>query len=184
VRATVPERVRWAIDVLNVEPNDRLLEIGPGPGVAAALIGERLKDGYLLAIDRSAVAVRRALDRNLAHVAAGKVDVRHTSLEDFDGSGGPFDKIFAVNVNLFWVRDATAELERIARFLAPGGALYLFFETPGATKGREIVDRVRSDLRRAGFEVSTDQAQTVSAIVARPDMGESAQPGDEPEARL
>jgi SAM-dependent methyltransferase len=182
VKAKVPERVRQAIDVLSVRPNDRVLEIGPGPGVAAALIGARLEEGRLVAIDRSAVAVRRALDRNRAHVAAGKVDVRRSSLENFDGGGGPFDKIFAINVNLFWVRDATAELERIARFLAPGGALYLFFETPGATKGREIVERIQRALRRAGFDVSIDQSEAVSAIVARPQEEKSPRPGDRPEA--
>jgi SAM-dependent methyltransferase len=161
-----------------------LLEIGPGPGVAAALIGEQLEDGRLVAIDRSAVAVRRALDRNRAHVAAGKVEVRRASLEDFDGSGGPFDKVFAINVNLFWVRDATAELERIARLLAPGGALYLFYEMVGPTSHRKIVDPVRGSLQRAGFDVAIDQSGAVLAIVARPEQGEAAGAGDLPEARF
>ena len=178
----MPERVRWAIDVLAVEPNDRLLEIGPGPGVAAALIGERLLDGRLIAIDRSAVAVRRTLDRNRTHVAAGTVDVRQSSLEDFDGGGGPFDKVFAINVNLFWARDATAELVRIARLLAPGGAIYLFFETPGETKAREIIERVRSNLQRAGFDAAIDQSEAVLAIVARP-AAASALRDAEPETR-
>jgi SAM-dependent methyltransferase len=183
VKATVPERVRRAIDVLAVAPNNRLLEIGPGPGVAAALVAERLETGRLVAIDRSAVAVRRALDRNRAHVAAGKVDVRRSSLEDFDGAGGPFEKVFAINVNLFWVRDASAELDQIARFLAPGGALYLFFETPGAAKGREIVERIRQGLRCAGFDLSIDQSVAVLAIVARPAKAASALPDADPEAR-
>jgi cyclopropane fatty-acyl-phospholipid synthase-like methyltransferase len=174
VNVSVPERVRRAVDVLHLEPNDRLLEIGPGPGVAAALIGERLVTGRLVAIDRSEVAVRRVLERNRAHVVAGRVDVRRASLEEFDGGGGPFDKVFAINVNLFWVRDATAELERIARFLAPGGALYLFFEAPGPTKDRQNIDRVRSNLERAGFEVSTEQAGAISAIVAQPTKRGSA----------
>ena len=85
MKASVPERVRRAVDVLDVQPNDRLLEIGPGPGVAAALIGERLAEGRLVAIDRSAVAVRRTIERNRAHVAAGWIEVLQTSIEDFDG---------------------------------------------------------------------------------------------------
>lgn len=85
MKASVPERVRRAVDVLDVQPNDRLLEIGPGPGVAAALIGERLAEGRLVAIDRSAVAVRRTIERNRAHVAAGRIEVLQTSIEDFDG---------------------------------------------------------------------------------------------------
>lgn len=168
MNAAIPERVRWAVDVLDVRPSDRVLEIGPGPGVAAALIGERLVDGRLVAIDRSEVAVRRALERNRAHVAAGRVEVRLTSLEAFDGSGGPFEKVFAINVNLFWVRDATAELARLRRLLAPGGALYLVYDAPGATKRREIVERVRRALRAADFEGAIEEAPAAVAIIARP----------------
>jgi hypothetical protein len=39
-----------------------------------------------------------------------------------------YDTIFAVNVNLFWVRSCAAELDLVKRLLKPGGALYLFYE--------------------------------------------------------
>jgi cyclopropane fatty-acyl-phospholipid synthase-like methyltransferase len=167
MKPSVPERVQWAVDVLRVQPGDRLLEIGAGPGVAAALVAEQLVDGRLVAIDRSAVAVRRALDRNGAHVAAGKVEVRHASLEDFDGSGGPFDKIFAINVNVFWVGDAAAHVEQLAACLAPGGALYLFYEAPSTSKGREISDRVHNTLRAAGFAASTKKGTAAFAVIGK-----------------
>ena len=169
--ASIPKRVRFAVDLLHVGSSDRLLEIGPGSGVAAALVGERLVDGRLVAIDRSGVAVRRTLARNRDLVAAAKVDVKHTSLEDFDGSGGPFDKVFAINVNLFWVRNAAAEVARIARFLAPRGTLYLFFEAPGSAKGQEILDRVRPSLQDAGFDVSIESTGGLSAIIAQRKTG-------------
>jgi cyclopropane fatty-acyl-phospholipid synthase-like methyltransferase len=167
VATSVPERVRLAVEVLDVEPSDRLLEIGPGPGVAVALIGDELVDGHLVAIDRSVVAARRTLERNRAHVAAEKVTVRHISLEEFDGRGGPFDKIFAINVNLFWARDAAVDLEKIARLLAPAGVFYLFYEAPDSTKGREISDRIRAALMRADFNVSLKDAKGLLAISAR-----------------
>jgi cyclopropane fatty-acyl-phospholipid synthase-like methyltransferase len=48
-----PERLLWAREVLNIKPNDNILEIGCGAGLMSKLIADRLKTGRLLAIDKS-----------------------------------------------------------------------------------------------------------------------------------
>jgi cyclopropane fatty-acyl-phospholipid synthase-like methyltransferase len=63
VRRVVPQRIRWAVEALAIEPGDRLLEIGGGPGVAASLICEQLTRGHLLLLDRSATAIERTRRR-------------------------------------------------------------------------------------------------------------------------
>ncbi len=100
-------------------------------------------------------------------VAAGKVIVRHCPLERFDGRGGPFDKIYAINVNLFWVRDAKDQLRRITTFLKPGGALYLFVEAPAPEKGNEIARRLRAVLADAGLEPEETNIGAFPAFIAR-----------------
>ena len=35
---TIPARIRWAVDFMDVQPNDHILEIGCGPGAAAELM--------------------------------------------------------------------------------------------------------------------------------------------------
>jgi protein-L-isoaspartate O-methyltransferase len=57
-RTRVPERITWAVEQLDLAPTHRVLEFGCGPGVAAALVAERVTEGSLLAIDRSATATR------------------------------------------------------------------------------------------------------------------------------
>ena len=51
--AVVSERLRTIVEQLEIEPDDCVLEIGCGHGVAAAFVCERLEDGHLTAIDRS-----------------------------------------------------------------------------------------------------------------------------------
>ena len=71
----VPDRIRWAVEHVDVQPDHDVLEIGCGAGVAAGLVCDRLTTGHLLAIDRSPAAVRRATERNVRHIAAGLLTV-------------------------------------------------------------------------------------------------------------
>ena len=47
------ERLRLIVEAMRVQPDDEILEIGCGHGVAATFICEKLRGGRLLAIDRS-----------------------------------------------------------------------------------------------------------------------------------
>jgi cyclopropane fatty-acyl-phospholipid synthase-like methyltransferase len=149
--AAVPERIRWAVETLAVQPGDRVLEIGCSSGVAASLVCERLDDGRVLAIDRSAIQIERARRRNEAHVAAGRLALETVDIVDFDTGDRRFDKVFAINVNVFWIGSATEELARVRRALAPAGRLFLFYEPPGPARAREVVERLGDVLRAQGF---------------------------------
>ena len=50
---TIPPRIRWAVELMDVQPNDQVVEIGCGPGAGAELICSKLESGKLFAIDRS-----------------------------------------------------------------------------------------------------------------------------------
>ena len=157
----IPARVRWAVDRLDVQPSDEILEIGCGPGVAVSLVCDRLDGGSVTAIDRSATAIARATVRNAEHVASGRAVLRHTDLAAFSLPGKRFDKVFAVNVNLFWVPSAVTALALIAAHLRSRGSLFLFYETPDGGRAGQIADRVAAALRENGFApVAIDHAST------------------------
>ena len=159
----IPERLSWAVETLAVAPGDRILEIGCGTGVAARLVCERLRGGHLVAIDRSPSAIRTATERNRAHVAAGKATLRHAALGDADLGGGPFDKVFAINVNLFWQPPAR-ELDAVRDVLAPDGALYLFFQPPAASQIPRITETATALLQGHGFTVDSVLHRELSPV--------------------
>lgn len=154
-----------AVELLSVEPADRLLEIGCGGGAAVALICQRLQTGTIMAIDRSPLQVERATRRNERHVASGKATIRLAEVEDL--GEGSFTKVFAINVNLFWVRPASNELDRIKRLLEPDGRLYLFYELPTVEKREAIADKLVGSLSTAGFEASTIGSPYLVGVAAR-----------------
>ena len=147
----IPARVRWAVSVLDPAPGDRVLEFGSGPGVAAALVCERLTTGRLLALDRSAVATRRTAQRCAEHVAAGRLEVRTGALDALDVPDGSFDAAFGIDVNLFWTRSPAPETALLHRALRPGGALHVCYgEVPGGAD--KATGPVSAALAAAGFE--------------------------------
>jgi ubiquinone/menaquinone biosynthesis C-methylase UbiE len=126
----VSERLRSIVASLEIQPNDRVLEIGCGHGVAATLVCERLDGGFLTAVDRSAKMIEAASRRNAEHVAAGRAEFLVAALEDLDLGERRFDKVFAVRVGLFH-RDPERARSLVKPWLAPGGEVRAFFDEPG-----------------------------------------------------
>jgi ubiquinone/menaquinone biosynthesis C-methylase UbiE len=123
------ERLRSVVEQLNIRPDDRVLEIGCGHGVAATLVCERLEAGHLTAVDRSPKMIEAATRRNSAYIEAGKAEFLVARLEDLDLGDRRFDRIFAVRVGLFH-REPQRAHGIVERFLAPGGAIFAFFDAP------------------------------------------------------
>ncbi|MEV0395412.1 SAM-dependent methyltransferase [Polymorphospora rubra] len=157
---SVPERLQWTVDRLELKPGDDVLEIGCGRGVAVALVADLLDGGTITAVDRSDKAIEGARQRNREHVDAGRVVLHTAALEDVDLGDAAFDVIFAVNVNLFWVRRADAEAALLKRLLRPGGRLHLVWEPPGGGKATQIADTVGGLLSDNGFEVNVGTGTT------------------------
>lgn len=123
------ERLRRFVERMNIRPNDRVLEIGCGHGVAATLVCELLEDGRLTAVDRSKKMVEAASRRNAEHIQAGRAELICADFEDLDLGSRRFDKIFAVRVGLFW-REPERARGIAERWLAAGGELFVEYDEP------------------------------------------------------
>jgi SAM-dependent methyltransferase len=150
--ATIPDRVRWAVDQIGLRPDDRVLEIGGGPGAAAELICARLQSGWLLEVDRSATAIERMRRRHQAHLDSGRLRLQHAELRELDLPDGSVDVAFSVNVNLFWTGPADRELRALFDALAPGGRLLIMYgPAPGGGGHDRVLQAVHDHVASSPF---------------------------------
>src|SRR5215213_3746335 len=168
-KQSIPPRIKWAVDLMDPQPSDSVLEIGCGPGAGAELICERLETGKLFAIDRSESGVDRTKRRNAKYVEAGRLTVRQIDLATLRVPVKKLDKVFAFNVNLFWVRGCADEIALLHERVVPGGAVYLYYETTQAELVPNIVRKTSAALTEGGFRVSVvdQKAPPVVAIIGR-----------------
>jgi ubiquinone/menaquinone biosynthesis C-methylase UbiE len=166
------------LEQLDLQPGDRVLEVGFGPGVSIARAAELARDGFVAGVDASSAMVRAASRRNRRLVEAGAVELRLGTVEALPYPEESFDKVFAVNTIYFWA-DPAACLTAMRRALKPGGALAIGFRArqffpPGAMPGaclysEEEVERLltESGIRDVHVTSRTGEQGTVSCAIGR-----------------
>jgi SAM-dependent methyltransferase len=182
------QRSRWAVSLLDVQPADRVLEIGFGPGVAIAELA-RAGAGHVYGVDHSAVMLRHATKRNAAAVRAGRVTLVNASVDHLPPAlDGPFDAILAVNSLGFWPAPSE-RLAELRRRLVPGGRIAIASQPrcPGATAAtsRRAAAGIENQLHDAGFtplatETLPLNPPVVCVLAARPGPSGSRPPGMRP----
>ena len=169
VARTIPARIRWAVDFIDVQPSDHILEIGCGPGHAAELICSRLETGRLFAIDRSESGVDRTKRRCAAYLESGRLTVRQIDLATLRVPVRRLNKVFAFNVNLFWVRRCDNEVALLHDRVLPGGTVSLFYEAARPEQLPDVVAKASAALTKGGFRVSVVDSENppVVGIIGR-----------------
>ncbi len=171
-------RYEWAAKVLDVSPDDRILEIGCGRGQAARLVAEKLSTGKITAIDRSETMAAAAENANQSFIESCICEVLNVGLATVELPEGTFDKIFVFNINAFWM-DPADELGIILSLLAANGRFYLFHQPPPGADAREYAVEFEKNLAKYGFCVekivyekfeSADAACVISKPLANPSV--------------
>jgi len=166
------QRSLFVLSLLDVGPEDRVLEIGFGPGVDVARVAERASRGFVAGIDHSEVMVRQAVRRNAEAIGAGRVELRLGNASRLPHPDGCFDKAFAINVAQFWSR-AAETLAEVRRVLRPGGlaAIAVQPRSKGASEetARQTGEALARALKAAGFKtvrLESRPLRPVSVVVA------------------
>jgi SAM-dependent methyltransferase len=149
------QRNAWTIEQLDIQPDDRVLEIGCGPGVAIAEIAVRLETGLVVGIDHSHVMIDQATLRNRSAIRAGRVELRCRGIDDLPVVLGGYTKVLAVNV-LQFLPDLGMACNAIAKVMAPGALLAVTYQprlkNPSLNAAAVFGDRLAIALVHAGFD--------------------------------
>jgi SAM-dependent methyltransferase len=156
-----------------VQPGERVLEVGCGPGVLVEtmLAGRAIVTG----LDPSSEMCALARRRNQGAVATGRADVRVGSAEDTGCPEASFDVAVSVNNVPMW-GDLDAGMRELRRVLRPGGRVIVAWHggsRPGLVARKlalpdETLDRILAGMRvalGAGERYDGDQIVAFRATV-------------------
>jgi ubiquinone/menaquinone biosynthesis C-methylase UbiE len=136
----------WVIGLLDIKPNDKVLEVGFGPGLGIRLAAGLASTGYVAGVDPSNEMIAQATARNEDAIEARRVDLRLGFAGSLPFEDNVFDKALAINSMQIWP-DAVAGLREMERVTKEGGIIALGF-TPYSGQPK---DRLPEILTTAGL---------------------------------
>ena len=116
------------MQLLEIKPTDRVLDIGFGGGAAIKKMTKLVPDGLVMGIEVSQAMLRRGREKFRKLISQGKVDLKEGSAAKIPYENGWFDKIGAVNTIYFWP-DPAAGLEEVFRVMKEQGRLVITYFT-------------------------------------------------------
>jgi len=146
-----------AIELLDLAPGQRVLEIGFGPGRTLGRIAAAGADA--VGVDVSDTMLAAASRRNAAVIAAGRVTLHRSDCTTLPAPDRSVDAVLGVHTVYFWP-DPPATLAEVARILRPGGRIVLALRTADQPLPRRFdravyrvptTDQAVDWLRAAGF---------------------------------
>ncbi len=148
------ERNYWAISLLKLQPDDQVLEIGFGPGIAIERMSKMINDGTVWGIDHSNLMVQYALERNKKAIMRGSVKLLAGSVSNLPHFDKKLDKVISVNSFQFWSNPVEV-LKNIRAKMKQGGIIALAYQPrkPGANEidAFNTANKIAYDLEKAGF---------------------------------
>ncbi|MCC3859930.1 class I SAM-dependent methyltransferase [Pseudemcibacter aquimaris] len=144
----------FTVDALSINPEDYVLEIGCGPGVALTEVLKKINGGKLVGLDHSKEMIVQSRKSCLPAVSDGTLELWIEQFETCQIEDQYFDKVFCVNVIQFF-RDQKEAIEKIYRILARNGAAAVTYmprtKRPSRLQALEMAEKVRKLMVDVGF---------------------------------
>lgn len=120
----------WLLTLVDLQPNDHVLDAGCGAGWMWSEASDRVPDGIRLTVsDLSPGMVAEAAARASSISAIAAVEELPTDLQELPSADDSFDRVISSHM-LYHLPDPARGVAQLARVLRPGGTAYI------ATNGR------------------------------------------------
>jgi ubiquinone/menaquinone biosynthesis C-methylase UbiE len=115
---------RWTIELMDIQPDSSILDIGCGGGMAIKEMARIVTGGFVAGVDYSPVMVQQALRHNAAAVVAGRVAVKRGNISNLPFANASFDRACAIESFNYWPEPVTG-LKEVFRVLKDGGRVVI-----------------------------------------------------------
>ena len=151
----------WVVDQLAQRDAvvNRILELGPGPGVGTGALLASFPQAEVVAVDPSRVMLRQLRRRNQAAIRAGRLSTLEGTVDSLEPSYRT-DLAVAIHVVYFWV-DLDAQLSRLRERLSAGGAVALGYQL-----GEHMPAVARKEFPLTGHRLIATDDEIADAAVA------------------
>ena len=144
---------------LDIQPGDKLLEIGYGPGTGINMIAETCSTCTIHGIDFSPLMYKRASKYNKPYIDKGNMLLQHGDFLRTTVVSNDYDKIFCLNVVYFW-NELKEPFEKVLSLLKKGGAFHIYMadrstlmekKAPDSVFNKYSIKQIVEALKLAGF---------------------------------
>ncbi len=125
VRQHQPE-TEWTVNLLNVQQDDTILELGCGAGYAIERLVHQSLAKQITGIDSSSAMLRSVQKRNKVAIQSNRVKVLYGDLNQLAFQNEQFDKVFTIHTLYFW-ENISGTLAALYHALKPGGHFVITF---------------------------------------------------------
>ncbi|TBW29960.1 class I SAM-dependent methyltransferase [Gramella sp. KN1008] len=117
---------RWTLNLMDIQPDDDIIEIGFGNGANIQLLSQQAPGGSVTGIEVSDTAMEMASRKNAKSISEGKVKLHKTSGNALPFKDGSFDKACTV-ATAYVFEDPGEVFKEMHRVLKPAGRAAVTF---------------------------------------------------------
>jgi ubiquinone/menaquinone biosynthesis C-methylase UbiE len=111
---------QWTIELMNVQSDNFVLDIGCGGGMAIKEVAKIVTGGFVAGVDYSEIMVRQALRYNAAAINARRVVIKTGNISELPFEDESFDKACTIESFNYWPEPVVG-LREVHRVLKPQG---------------------------------------------------------------